>query len=508
MSTLDLRVPPPAFNPTAGALTDGIGETIDLSIAPTAKQITLVEEVPPLRQIVTRRYVVYAVVISCLAVAIVLIVMAGVLFSQNQDTVQTQPSNPPVTWQLQSPQSNIPQGLVLMSPNYFYTVSFGNELQLFATTTLGGSVLWFSGTSVPSTVSSVKTLSREKKIWERTFQPTRTLNFSSTGILSINDATTGQILWQSSTTSYPVDTYFLEVTDVGEFRIVSNAGTIIWSVTGASPSGTSSDFSISGNRVLNPGMTLKNGPYVFTFASDSGRFVVNRSVSGGTYQVVWTSNTSQQGTLQFTGVYTTYGNLIIYDSNRDVTWNSETTDLDRSPTTSANQGFTSRYSLVLQPTGVVQLQYDNSIYFQTTTDGSNRVIRNPSVSWSRCNPYSLQLTPNQAQTVIQSSDQKYRLVYEGNGSLSIYNGSTLVFSTGNQKGDLLVLSGMEQSAVNPLLMGSLSLLPTGATTPSWSFAPMPPISSPSTQLPVTLCFAQGKLTLLGQNQEVLNTLAT
>ena len=153
--------------------TENVEEPSSVVVEPSTKKVRLrvKEYVPPARQFITRRWVVYSVVIACLAVAITLVVMSGILFSQNQNLIidQQQPSTPPVVSQLQAPAKGLPQGFFMMSPEFLYSVFFGGDLQLFPTTTLGGQVLWYSGSSTLPLTSMTKDL-YQKNMFELNYE--------------------------------------------------------------------------------------------------------------------------------------------------------------------------------------------------------------------------------------------------------------------------------------------------------------------------------------------------
>ena len=489
-----------------------------------------VKRVPPGRQLITRRFTVYAIIITCLIISIVLVVMAGVLFSQSQLLQPLQPSNPPVVSQLVSPQSNIEQGFVMMSPKYAYTVSFGNDLQLFTTATFGGRLLWFSG-STTATVSEVKYQENydafqqieylpwqqrhkaqvnsktggkccNQRIRVKEFTNTRQLQFSDTGILSITDMS-GSIIWQNMTTPAPPDTYYLQLLDTGVFRIVNSSGTVFWAVNETSPSAvlsTNSASTFPANRLLNPGMTLTNGMFQFLFDSRTGQFRITSTTTTtttGSTTTLWVSNAPSLTSL-FTAAFTSYGNLILYDQDRNTVWNSETCTLLPSPFP---------FNMNLNESGLLQLQFydgmDFVTFFETTTNGSNQVIRHPAPSWSRSSPFSFTRT-SYSQLVIQSPDERSKLIYESDGSLTLYQDDQVISSTGLKKGQRLILHGLEVDTIVPELVGSLALYGEGSSTPLWSFQPVPALTVPLTQLPITLSFqSEGRLCLVTQDQSIV-----
>ncbi|GAH12152.1 unnamed protein product, partial [marine sediment metagenome] len=61
--------------------------TVTSTTQSTSLSVPGIKEVPPARQFITRRWVIYSIVISCIAVAITLLVLAGLLFSQNQNYI-------------------------------------------------------------------------------------------------------------------------------------------------------------------------------------------------------------------------------------------------------------------------------------------------------------------------------------------------------------------------------------------------------------------------------------
>ena len=552
--------------------------------------------IPPARQLITRRWIIYSIIITCIAFAILLIVLSGTLFSQNQNISNFPPATPPVTWQAKSPLVNVAPGFLLMSPQYFYTLSFTGNLFLFATTTLGGRPVW--STDLSSSFLQENKY-REKKVnlddeWEENKEEdlilkyeskdkylehgeknenyvmnylefkqnsskfllesklsannnnnnnnnnknlldeeiqnknkkqndetnyttllnnvyTRTLNLSTQGVLFIRDETTQQIVWRSTPSDNPTGTYYLQVLDSGTLQIVTNQGIQIWSVDMTTVTNTFTNYSLPGNRILLSNSNLKNGPYTLLFDGNSGTLAIYQ-MNVNPKKVVWTSSSSSSTTttnltssIYFTCSFTKYGNLLIFNNDKQTIWSSNTASLINSTTSSPDN--LSDYNLNLTINGIMQLDYQGRTYFQTTTTStSSLTLRQPAREFSRSSPFYL-FRQNVQQIIIESSDLLCQLVFEPDGRITLYarNLPTLpynILSATREKGDILYLYGLQENNLD--LVGKLVLLSISSDIPIWIFAPNILITNPSVQLPVTLCFNnQNRLSIISQDQEIL-----
>jgi hypothetical protein len=482
--------------------------------------------IPPARKFLERRTTVIVVILTCLAAAIIAIVIAGVLYSQNQQQASFI-SALPVVWQIQAPLSDgspfvAQQGFVMMSPEYFYTLAFGNDLVLFQTTTLGGHIAWFAGSNNNSSSTDVVSLSKVEKLYlqnfleyqhmlqkedtktvtSRDFVPNRYLQFDSNGILSIRDLSSQAILWQSSQQNNPTGTYSLQILDNGQLQIVSSTGTVVWAVNQTTPSGTSNAYSYPGNRQLTPGLTLVNDNYTFTWSSQSGQFFTYQK---GSTKPLWASAVSQTGSGPYLSTYTLYGNLLISDSLYNTLWASDTASLI--PPAVSNGAST--YLLQLQKNGNLELQQTGQAYFSTTNDYSNKIYRQNTFPYSKCSP-SVWNRASEIQIIIQytlSDGTIFTLTLDSLGALNLLANNQLVSTTSPIVGSVLMLHGYED-APTPDLQGTLCLYSDqDLKNPVWTFQGKP-LDSPS-QLPVTLCFnvnisaSAPVLCLIAQNQALL-----
>ena len=493
-------------------------KNIDLYVSP--ELVAPTQKPPPGKKFITRRWVIYSVIIVCLSVVILLIILSGILFSQNQNIANLAPSNPPVSWRAKSPFSNVPPGWLLMSSDYFYTFAFTGNLFLFATTTLGGRPLWstensnsskalvFDPTYASTYVESKLYLEKEEKniLKEKKKEVAnlRTLNFTSTGVLFIRDESTSTIIWRSSPNENSSGTYYLQVLNTGVVQIVTQQGIIIWSIDVSTISGTSTTFNVSGNRAIQSGSTLRNGAYTLTFDGTLGLFNIYQINVNPPKRIWISSETAPTASSFFSSSFTSYGNLLIFNQNRDTVWSSHTASLIAPPFSDSNAS--SNYNLVLSPNGVMELNYKGTQFFQTSVNGNSQIFRQSQFPYSQSSPFFI-LRKDEPQIIIQSSDALSRFMFEIDGSLSLYSRNStelnfVLISQTKQRGEILYLHGIDTENSN--LIGMLALYNADSMNPIWVFSPSILVTNPSTQLPITLCFdSNNRLSLINQNQEIL-----
>lgn len=334
----------------------------------------------------------------------------------------------------------------------------------------------------------------------------RSLNFSSQGVLYIQDESTGQTVWRSTPTDQVTGTYYLQILDSGVFQIVNNQGQQIWAVDITSVSGTASNFNLPGNRMFLSGTTLRNGPYSLTFDGNVGILSIYQT-NVQPFKLVWASSLNDPSPPSiFSCSFSTWGNLLIFNNQKETVWCSNTATLVR-PAFSLDQ--ISNYNLELAFNGILNLTYEGKMYFQTSATGTSLVNRQPNREFSRSSPYFIYRMESAPQVIMESPDLLTQLVFEPEGRISLYarEQPSLPYSLLSQtiqKGDILYLHGLQSE--NPDLAGKLVLYTISSTIPVWIFAPTITLSNPLDQLPVTLCFnTQNRLTLITQDQQILSS---